>query len=328
MDGIVKHEAGLTAHPGQGMGQLVELFLKSQDIAESSKATYRRYLRMFSAWIQENPQAAAGGQYTRETILEYKKALGKSGQGFTAATVSNAIGAVRCFFTWAESMAYYPNIAKGVKGEKRNRKKHLKGYFTPEQSGAILAAIDRGTLEGGRDYAIINLMFRLGLREIEICRANIGDMDRIAGTEVLNILGKGQDEKEWLALPPAALGPIREYLGRRGPAPDDAPLFISHGPTNRGLRLTTRIISRIFTKYKHKAGIISNKLTAHSCRHSAVTFALLAGASIQEAQAFARHSDINTTLIYAHNVDREKNITKTPEFKIDAFLNQAQGGGL
>ena len=52
------------------------------------------------------------------------------------------------------------------------------------------------------------------------------------------------------------------------------------------------------------AGYISSRLTAHSLRHTAITLALLAGQSIQDVQAFARHSSINTTTIYAHNVNR------------------------
>lgn len=53
-----------------------------------------------------------------------------------------------------------------------------------------------------------------------------------------------------------------------------------------------------------EAGIESERITAHSLRHTAVTLALLAGATVQEAQAMARHSSINTTMIYAHNIDR------------------------
>ena len=47
--------------------------------------------------------------------------------------------------------------------------------------------------------------------------------------------------------------------------------------------------------------------TAHSLRHTAVTQALIAGQTLQEVQQFARHSNINTTLIYAHNLENEKN---------------------
>ena len=67
-----------------------------------------------------------------------------------------------------------------------------------------------------------------------------------------------------------------------------------------------------------KIGLNSDRLTAHSLRHTAITLALKGGATIQEAQALGRHANINTTLIYAHNIDR---LTQAPERKIDVVLN-------
>ncbi|MHB8277486.1 MAG: hypothetical protein ACYDIA_07525 [Candidatus Humimicrobiaceae bacterium] len=58
-------------------------------------------------------------------------------------------------------------------------------------------------------------------------------------------------------------------------------------------------------------------LTAHSLKHTAITLSLMAVASIQEAQALARHKDINTTLIYSHNLNR---IANAPEKKIEVLL--------
>jgi site-specific recombinase XerD len=48
-------------------------------------------------------------------------------------------------------------------------------------------------------------------------------------------------------------------------------------------------------------------LTAHGLRHTTITLSLLGGASLQEAQAFARHANITTTQIYAHNIERANN---------------------
>lgn len=320
MDEIVKHETGLTA-PG-GANNLIELFLKSHRVKEQSRGTYGRYLRMFAGWAKKQPKPA-GGFYTRESIEAYVDHL--AARGLKPATISNALGAVRCFFTWAESMGYYPNIAKGVKGPKRSRN-HKKDAMTPDQARALLAGIDRGTMDGARDFAIINLMIRAGLRTVEIIRANIEDIGTRDGVEVLRIQGKGKDEKDDIAvLTPAISAPVRDYLARRGSAPNDAPLFASHGPNNNGGRITTRTIRRSFKIYKGKAGIISNRITAHSCRHTAVTLFLKSGGTIQAAQVLARHADINTTLIYAHNLDR---IKSAPEYQIDAYLDGARGGGL
>jgi len=97
-----------------------------------------------------------------------------------------------------------------------------------------------------------------------------------------------------------------------------ASLFPSLSDMNLGQRLTTRSVSRIVKSYLRKIGLNSNRLTAHSLRHTAITLCLQGGATIQEAQALGRHANINTTLIYAHNIDR---LTQAPERKIDAVLN-------
>jgi integrase/recombinase XerD len=87
---------------------------------------------------------------------------------------------------------------------------------------------------------------------------------------------------------------------------------------NKGERLTTRSVSRIVKQHLRGIGLDSDRLTTHSPRHTAITFSLLGGASIQEARALGRHADINTTMIYAHNIHR---IADAPERKIDALLN-------
>lgn len=82
--------------------------------------------------------------------------------------------------------------------------------------------------------------------------------------------------------------------------------------------MTTRSISRIAKDTLRQAGYDSPRLTAHSMRHTAVTLALLGGATPQEAQAMARHSSITTTMIYAHNLDR---ISHSAELKVEAVLS-------
>lgn len=293
------------------IGALIDAFLSARDVSQNSKFTYRRTLKIFFDWIDQNPP----GPFNMETILKYKADL--TAQGYTAASVSNCISAVRCFFTWAESMKYFPNIAKGVKGAKTGRD-HRRDGFAVEQAKEILAAIDRTTPQGKRDFALINLKFHTALRDIEVSRANIEDMGTKDGAQILRIRGKGRDEKDaFVILTPSALGPIREYLKTRK-AKDSDPLFVSHGPRNGGGRLTTLAISRMVKERARRVGIISRRLTSHSCRHSAITFALMAGATIQEAQALGRHANINTTLIYSHNLDR---IAAAPEKKIDTLLN-------
>lgn len=69
--------------------------------------------------------------------------------------------------------------------------------------------------------------------------------------------------------------------------------------------MTTRSVSRLVKEHCIAAGINSSRVTAHSLRHTAATLMLKGGTPIPEIQQILRHKDINTTLIYAHMLDRE-----------------------
>ena len=87
----------------------------------------------------------------------------------------------------------------------------------------------------------------------------------------------------------------------------EAPLFASLSNNSRGQRMTTRAISGVVKEHLREAGYDSDKLTAHSLRHTAVTLSLLAGKDITEVQQFARHANIATTMVYNHALDKAKN---------------------
>ena len=71
--------------------------------------------------------------------------------------------------------------------------------------------------------------------------------------------------------------------------------------------MTTRAISGLVKTHLTEAGYNSDRLTAHSLRHTAVTLSLLAGKNLEEVQQFARHANIATTMIYNHALDLAKN---------------------
>lgn len=109
-------------------------------------------------------------------------------------------------------------------------------------------------------------------------------------------------------MPDAVEKAIRTYLSsRKDDKSDTSPLFVSGSNNNNGKRLSSRSVSGIVKEYLIKAGYDTPRLTAHSMRHTAVTLSLLAGKDITEVQQFARHESINTTMIYNHALDKEKN---------------------
>lgn len=305
---IVKHD--LIREP-ELEGLLAE-FLRAQDVRESSRDTYRKGLKRFLSWLRSRGVTSP----TRETLLEYKDALRDA--GLSPLSVSSYIVTVRKFFTWLEATRGLPNIAKGIKGARRTRG-FRKDPLTLPQVKELLASIDRREILGLRDHALITLLTTTGLRTIEAIRADVEDIRQEGGEALLWIQGKGRDTKDEPAVLPAeTLKPLYEYLTARGPAKKDAPLFTSLSNRNSGGRLNTRTLRRIIKDRLRAIGIDSERLTAHSLRHTAITLSLKGGATIQEAQALARHANINTTLIYSHNIDR---IKQAPERLIAAMLS-------
>lgn len=156
---------------------------------------------------------------------------------------------------------------------------------------------------------MILLMVIGGLRTIEISRANIEDIQTLRNNTVLYyIQGKGKEEKtDFIKLPYELESLLKKYLMLKGPLKKDSPIFSSTSSNNKGARLTTRSISGIVKTRLKNAGYDDERLTAHSLRHTAVTLALLQGKDITEVQQFARHNNINTTMIYNHSLEKAKN---------------------
>lgn len=275
-------------------------FIEYLDASPKTVETYTRAIRQFFKYVQEKGIS----QPTREDIIAYREYLKGSHK---PTTVQNYIVAVRLFFQWTEQKGLYPNVAEHIKGAKLD-KNHKKDYLTSRQVKKVLEIAKEENLQGLRDYAILALMFTGGLRTIEVSRANIEDLRTAGDSEVLYLQGKGHEEKtDYIKLMPKVEDAIRVYLKARGTLDPTEPLFTSTSNNSRGDRISTRTISGIVKNALKNAGYDSDKLTAHSTRHTAVTLALMGGQKLEEVQQFARHKNLATTLIYAHNLDRAKN---------------------
>ena len=298
---VVKSDSD-NALMGQGniTAQLLEQFFDFLDVSAKTAQTYRRAIRRFLVFVRENNVIKP----SRADILAFKK--GMEAKGKSPATAHLYLSAIRRFFQWTEQSGLYPDVTANVKAPRQERG-HKKDYFVGAQIKSILGGIDRNSTEGLRNYALLALMTTGGLRTIEVIRADVGDIRAVGGVSVLFIQGKGRsDKKDFVKLMPEVEAAIRDYLKTRGQVEAEAPLFASVSKRNRGQRMTTRTISGICKAAMRAAGFDSDRLTAHSLRHSAVTLALLSGQTLEEVQHFARHSNISTTQIYAHNIDRMK----------------------
>lgn len=279
---------------------LYSRFINYIDASQKTVETYTRAIRQFAKYMSE----CGIRRPVREDVIAYREWLKEDHK---PTTVQNYITAVRLFFQWTEQEGLYPNIADHVKGAKLDRN-HKKDYLTSRQVKKVLETAKEESIQGLRDYAILAIMFTGGLRTIEVSRANIEDLRTAGDDTALYLQGKGHEERtDYIKLMPEVEDALRAYLTARGATAPTDPLFTSTSNNSKGKRISTRTVSGIVKDALKKAGYNSEKLTAHSTRHTAVTLALMGGQKLEEVQQFARHKNLATTLIYAHNLDRAKN---------------------
>lgn len=270
------------------------------DASPRTVETYSKAIKQFFIYLQDKgikkPQ--------REDIVAYREYLSKDHK---PTTVQSYLAAVKLFFQWTEQEKIYPNIAQRVKGAKLDTE-HKKDYLTKKQVSKLLKSIDRSTLKGKRDYAMLSLMVTTGLRTVSIINANVEDIRAAGDATALYYKGKGHQEKAtYVKLAEPVEEAIRDYLKARGRADGKEPLFTSTAHRNNGGRMTTRSISRVAKESLIDIGLNSDRLTAHSFRHTAATLNLLNGGTVEETQQLLDHKNINTTLIYSHALERAKN---------------------
>lgn len=285
-------------------------FISNLDATPTTKETYTKGVKVFLEWCNKNNI----NEVTHATLIQYKEELTKDKK---ASTISMYMTSLKKLYKYLETKGI-KNIASDLKGAKQKRN-YSKDPLTLDQAKDLLNSIDRSTNEGKRNYALIHLLITTGLRTIEIERANVEDIRNVANNSVLYVMGKGrQDKDEYVKLTYETLKAINDYLATRNIKSDKEPLFISLSDRSNGQRLKTRSIRDIIKKAYLKIGINNDKITSHSLRHTAITLSLLGGTPLQEVQQMARHSNINTTMIYAHNLKR---IESNAEQNIQVLLN-------
>lgn len=309
MNGALVQNSGFLAPVNVFADSLFDRYSSYVDVKETTLKGYLTGLQSFRNWISNN----AIIQPERDDIKQYKRYLSEN--GYKVGTQARYFRIVKHFFKWLASEGLYPNIADNIKGAKVSTDNTKKDAFDRADLNTVLQAIDTGDIAGKRDFALIQLCATCALRIIEINRANIEDLQMLRGEHILFIQGKGHDEKdEYVKIPEEVFANIEAYLALRKDCKKGAALFASVGNRvsikedgTRINRLTEPSLSTIIKKRFKNAGYNTGKLTAHSLRHTGVTALLKAnGGYIQQAQRFARHKNLNTTLIYSHNIEREK----------------------
>ena len=280
---------------------LINTFLERKDLKKASEKSYRAAFDQFMKYLSCNSITTP----TEKNIKEFKEYL--MNRNLSAFTIISYLGSIKSLFSFLARRHLYLDIANDIRLPKKPRE-FMRDALTKEQAQQLLKSSLGDEIIFKRNYAILNILLRCGLRSIELIRADIGDVRKCNGTPVLWVHGKGRDEKdEYVVLTQEALKTITTYLSARGVTNENEPLFASHGPRNSNGRLSTRTIRRMVKEQLKTIGLNEKALTCHSLRHTFATLAIANNASLLAVQKAMRHADINTTTIYTHMADRLHN---------------------
>ena len=287
---------------------------------------YRDWLQTEHVCIALDNDSVSGWKYRTDDHGEPLKIVCKPN------TVAQYLRSVRQLFAFAAAHGRAPaDIAQNIHAPKLQTGIHRKDALTGPDVVAIeqdIAArseirteaaadalkdsagrIQRSREQGKRLYAMYLLTVTAGLRTIEISRANVKDLEQKGGQTWLYIWGKGHSEPdEKKALAPEAAAAILDYLQSRSDRAritGNSPLFVSTGNRSGGRRLATTTISTMLKTAMKEAGFNSERLTAHSLRHTAGTGVMAMTKNLFATQQYMRHKNPATTEIYLH-VDSEQ----------------------
>lgn len=232
-----------------------------------------------------------------ELVSRYKGELIQ--KGLKSATINRRLAAIKSLVSFSYNCGHSEFMLEAIKSEKMSAYRDTTG-IDPEAFKRVLGGIDRETVKGVRDYALLILLWSNALRRSEVSKANIGDFDPV--TKTLRIFGKGRgNQSEIVSLGSGTVNAIESWLSARGETNPDKALFCSVNPGYRDGRLCTQGIYNIVSDRCQSAGI-TKPMSPHRIRHSSITAALEAtGGDVRRVQKLSRHSSLNTLLIYDDN---------------------------
>lgn len=301
----------------------VDYFERFIDYTDRKQTTIKGYftcIRQFVKWLELNGIT----QPEREHIKAYRDHLANS--DLATGTQAQYLRAVKHFFKWTASEGLYPNVADNIHGAKIRHDIHKKDALQREAVAKIADVIYKHDENGKRLYAIYLLCIICGLRTIELHRADVGDIKTIGGTYYIYVQGKGHDDKDQpILLIKEVYNAIQDYLqSRAAKVTAKSPLFTSTSNRSKGGRIATTTISTMIKDLLVKAGYNSDRLTAHSLRHTSGTGAHKAGIDLYGVQHLMRHCDPATSEIYIHDDEHQAAEEKGREGIYNYFFKGAE----
>ena len=280
----------------------LELFQKQVfevlDVSESTRKDYNVRIKHFIQYTQIH-----GINFN--TYLQYKRFLGGI-DTFSVATKNKYLISAKIFLDGLYKLQLIPvKMTDNIKGFSQS-KLHKKDGLTDEAIAKIqnYCRTLESTTTNLRLKAILSLLIFQGLRQIEISRLNVSDID--LKNKTANILGKGRDDKELIHLHPTAVKVLKEYLSKYRFR--EGALFRSESNFSNGSRLTTKSIREII---KQILTILEIDGSTHGFRHFFITKLIKSyKGELLMVSKYSRHRNIQMLEVYNDEAIREQDLPR------------------
>ncbi|QWB95459.1 tyrosine-type recombinase/integrase [Mycoplasmatota bacterium] len=294
-------------------------YLLEKDITKESRKVYAIILRLYVNYLKQHKIDLA----TVNDAKTYKDHL--FNRGISNNWIYTHILVLKGFYSYLSIHAnrfdlpdgYQYHIFDTIKISKEKVDSE-KAFMTPQQAKKIIlwTKNNRRSIEDYRNYAIIYLMMTTGLRSIEVRRAKRKDFIKKENTYILYVQSKRSiDIDAYVKITQGVEKAILDYLDKRI---DKNPyLFISHHKNAKNPYLGPLFMNAMLQKALKACGLEDTKLTPHALRHSAATFNLMRGGTMESTKKLLRHQSLNTTLIYTHHMSRD---IDNSEKEIEKFI--------
>lgn len=282
--------------------------------SRETRTAYTKDLTRFARFLEEHGVHLL--QATRGHVAAWAESMRRElkpdgTRRISEATIARRLSTVSSFFTYAVAEgALETNPVENLRRPKRTIDEDGAAWLDTHQMKAFLAA---AAGHSPRAHSLVALMLTTAARVTEVLAADVADLGHTAGHRVLTVTRKG-GKRQNLPIAPWVGVVIDTYLDGR----TDGPLFATLPRTGGRGRLDQPAVHRLVRRLGRAARLPhADTLHPHSLRHSAITGALEAGASLRDVQAMAGHADPRTTERYDRMRGR---LDKSPVYALASTL--------
>jgi integrase len=284
----------LTTIDPQGQAEKVFDLL---DVSQTTRGDYKSRIDLFLVFVSKQG-------LNRNSFLEYKRYL-RDRTDYTIATKNKYLATAKVFLKELARQGKLPDITLNIKTFSQN-KKHKRDGINEAEMTLLVDRIShlKDTPANTRLKAVISLLALQGLRQVEITRLDVSDLD-LAGKRAF-IQGKGRDDKEPVDLHPETIKTLKLYLTSNKIS--SGALFVSRSNNHRNQRLTTRAIRGLVKETLNKLGI---EKTTHGFRHYFTTRLIKTyKGDLLEVAQYTRHKGLEMLQVYNDSIKRQADLPR------------------